>query len=465
MDDLPTLLARYEGRRIDFKEEVSSNLYKLLSAFANTTGGTVILGVRDRDHAVTGIDLRNNAIKVLADSITTRLGIHPVIDIHEIDGKHILTIAVEQGRAPVAYDGRYYTRVGDTTREMLPDELREYFQQSIEWDSITGPYTSDQIDEETVRHFLALAKAAGRLTAVAPDEPIDTVLRRLDLVRDGQIRNGALMLFGRNPQKDFPNSIVRIGRFRRADIIIGDHEIRGNLFSQFDEAERIIKSYIGVRYDISEKAMQESFQRKEVWDYPLPAIREALLNALIHRDYFNNTVQTQVRIFDDHIRFHNPGRLPEGITIETILKEHYSYHRNPKIAEVFYRAGLVERYGSGIERMINVLNAASLPLPEIISTPLGFTLTMRKDPFTEEYLQELKLNKRQVAAISFLRVHGTITNSQYQELNTVAARTAVNDLSDLVKKRIIERRGRSRRDTHYILPSRREVDMIRNDDA
>jgi len=123
----------------------------------------------------------------------------------------------------------------------------------------------------------------------------------------------------------------------------------------------------------------------------------------------------------------------------------------PGTAEIFYRAGLVERYGSGIERMINVLNAASLPLPEIISTPLGFTLTMRKDPFTEEYLQELGLNKRQVAAISFLRVHGTITNSQYQELNAVAARTAVNDLNDLVRKRIAERRGRSRRDTHYIL--------------
>lgn len=451
MDDLPALLARFEGRRIDFKEEVSSNLYKLLSAFANTAGGTVILGVRDRDHAVTGIDLRNNTIKVLADSITTRLGIHPIIETHEIDGKHVLTIFVEQGRVPVAYDGRYYTRVGDTTREMFPDELREYFQQSIEWDGITGPYTSDQIDEETVRRFLALAKAAGRLTTIEPDEPIDSVLRRLDLIRGGQIRNGALILFGRDPQKYFPNSNIRIGRFRRADIIIGDHEIRGNLFSQFDEAERIIKSYIGVRYDISEKAMQESFQRKEVWDYPLPAIREALLNALIHRDYFNNTVQTQVRIFDDHIRFHNPGRLPEGITLETILKEHYSYHRNPKIAEIFYRAGLVERYGSGIERMINVLNAASLPLPEIISTPLGFTLTMRKDPFTEEYLQELGLNKRQVAAISFLRVHGTITNSQYQELNAVAARTAVNDLNDLVRKRIAERRGRSRRDTHYIL--------------
>jgi len=115
--------------------------------------------------------------------------------------------------------------------------------------------------------------------------------------------------------------------------------------------------------------------------------------------------------------------------------------------------------------MTNVLNAASLPLPAITSTPLGFTLTMRKDPFTQEYLQELGLNKRQIAAISFLRVHGTITNSQYQELNTVAARTAVNDLTDLVKKRIIERRGRSRRDTHYILSSKRGVDMLRSDDA
>ncbi|WP_243668389.1 hypothetical protein [Methanoculleus chikugoensis] len=83
---------------------------------------------------------------------------------------------------------------------------------------------------------------------------------------------------------------------------------------------------------------------------PVPAIREALLNALIHRDYFNNTVQTQVKIFDDHIRFHNPGHLPpEGVTIDMILKEHYSYHRNPKVAEIFYRAGFVERYGSGIE--------------------------------------------------------------------------------------------------------------------
>ncbi|WP_214041538.1 ATP-binding protein [Methanoculleus sp.] len=451
MDNLAHILAQYEGRRIDFKEEVSNSFYKLLSAFANTAGGTVVLGIRDTDRTVVGFDLRNNALKKLSDSISTRLGIHPVIETHEIEGRTVLTVIVGRGCAPVAYDGRYYTRVGDTTREMFPDELREYFQQSIEWDGITGTYSLEEIDEGTVRHFLALARQAGRLAAINPDEPVETILRRLGLIRDGRIINGAIVLFGKDPQQYFPNSILRIGRFRRADIITGDHELRGNLFSQFDEAERVIKNYISVRYDISDEAMQGSFQRKEVWEYPLSAIREALLNALIHRDYLNNTVQTQIKIFDDQTRFHNPGCLPEGITVEIILREHYSHHRNPKIADIFYRAGLVERYGSGIERIIKALEAVSLPSPEIISTPLGFTLVMRKDPFTKEFMQTLGLNERQLAAVSFLKEHDTITNNQYQRLNAIAARTALNDLNDLVDKHILERRGRSKRDTHYVL--------------
>ncbi|QYZ78967.1 transcriptional regulator [Methanofollis formosanus] len=334
---------------------------------------------------------------------------------------------------------------------MLPDELRGFFQQSIEWDSVVGTFDPDEIDGESVGRFLALARTAGRITAVDPDESVDAVLRRLGLIRDGCITNGAVVLFGKDPQKYFPNTVLRIGRFRRADIIIGDHEIRGNLFSQFEEAERIIKNYIGVRYDISEEAMQESFQRKEVWEYPLPAIREALLNALIHRDYFNNTVQTQVRIFDDAIRFHNPGRLPEGVTIEMILREHSSYLRNPKVADVFYRAGLVERYGSGIERIIRALKEEKLPAPEIVSTPLGFTITMRTSPFTDGFLQELGLNDRQIAAFSFLKEHGAITNGQYQKLNSVVASTALKDLNDMVTKHVLERRGTSRRDMHYVL--------------
>jgi len=426
--ELSSLLTRFEGRRIDFKEEVSTSLYRLLSAFANTAGGVAVIGVRDQDHVVVGLDLRNNTVKKLADSITSRLGIHPVIEIHELEGKSIVTVAVERNRVPVAFDGRYYTRIGDTTREMLPDELREYFQQSIEWDSVTGPYSFDEIDEEAVKRFLARANAAGRLTSVDSAESVAAVLSRLGLSRNGGISNGAIALFGRDPQQYFQNCILRIGRFKRADIIIGDHEIRGNLFQQFEEGERVIKQYLGVRYDISEEAMRESFRRREIWDYPLPAIREALLNALIHRDYFNNTVQTQVRIFDDHIRFHNPGHLPEGVTVEMIIREHYSHHRNPKIADIFYRAGLIERYGSGIERIITAFRDASMPAPTFASTPLGFTLTMRMDTLNENYLREMELNDRQIRAVERIKIEGSITSGVYQVLSIRSPHTGAKNL-------------------------------------
>ncbi len=451
VDELSALLTRFEGRRVDFKEEVSVSLYRLLSAFANTAGGVAVIGVRDGDHAVVGLDLRNNAVKKLTDSVTARLGIHPVIEIHEVEGKGVVTVAIERSRVPVAFDGRYYTRVGDTTREMFPDELREYFQQSIEWDGITGPYSLDDIDEETVRRFLARANAAGRLSSLDPAESVETVLSRLGLVRNGEISNGAIVLFGRDPHRYFPNCILRIGRFKRADIIIGDHEIGGNLFSQFEEGERVIRQYLGVRYDISEEAMQESFERREIWNYPLLAIREALLNVLIHRDYFNNTVQTQVRIFDDHIRFHNPGHLPEGITVDMIVREHYTYHRNPKIADIFYRAGLIERYGSGVERIIAAFFDADMPAPTFSSMPLGFILTMRKDTLNESSLREMGLNERQILAVKWIKEKGSITSGEYRSLTGVSGATAYRDLKALVDPGILEMEGASRKETRYII--------------
>ena len=135
-DELSSLLTRFEGRRIDFKEAVSTSLYRLLSAFANTAGGVAVVGIRDRDHAVVGLDLGNNAVKKLTDSIATRLGIHPIIEVHEIGGKAIVTIAVEQSRVPVASDGRY-TRVVTQPARCSPMNSGS-ISAGIEWDSVTG---------------------------------------------------------------------------------------------------------------------------------------------------------------------------------------------------------------------------------------------------------------------------------------------------------------------------------------
>ena len=138
-----------------------------------------------------------------------------------------------------------------------------------------------------------------------------------------------------------------------------------------------------------------------------------------------------------------------------ILKEHYSYHRNPKVADILYRAGLVERYGSGIERIITALRSAGMPVPTFISSPLGFSLTMRKDLLTESVLREMGLNERQVLAVNHLKTQGSITNSGYQSLTGVAATTALKELKALVDLGILERRAPSRKKTQYVLREER----------
>ncbi len=166
---------------------------------------------------------------------------------------------------------------------------------------------------------------------------------------------------------------------------------------------------------------------------------------------FNNTVQTQVRIFDDHIRFHNPGHLPEGITVDMLVKEHYTYHRNPKVADIFYRAGLIERYGSGVERIIAAFCDAGMPPPEFSSMPLGFILTMRKDMLDESSLREMGLNDRQVLAVKWIKEKGSITSGEYRSLTGISATMALKDLKVLINLGILERVGASRRETRYVL--------------
>lgn len=235
---------------------------------------------------------------------------------------------------PISFGGTYYKRVANTTREMKAEELRTHFMRGTYWDSICGDYSFKEINEDSVRKFIRNAVAKGRLKATEKDD-IKEVLNRLKLVVEGRLTHAAIMLFGKDPQKYFINAIVRIGRFKDEATIIGDKVINGNLFQQAEEAEQAIKGFINVRYEI-----KGGLERKEIWDYPLEAVREGLLNALIHRDYFKSNIQTQIKVFDDYVWFYNPGGLPEGMTIEKLTKVHSSIPRNPSIMHIFYLAGL-----------------------------------------------------------------------------------------------------------------------------
>jgi ATP-dependent DNA helicase RecG len=444
--NIDKILKGTENTTVEFKEEINESMFKTISAFANKDGGIIYIGISDKKE-IKGLEYTNSMLGDLTNKIINLLGIHPQIDCIKINKKDVLQIKIKKSTLPVSCKGKYYTRVGNTTREMQGEELRSFFVKGTNWDGLTGNYNLDEIDPETVRKFIRMASRNGRLKTADENEDIKSILKKLKLIINEKLTNAAIMLFGKNPQKYFINALVRVGRFKDEITIIGDRRIEGNLFKQIEEAEEAIKNFINVRYEIT----GEQLTRKNIWDYPLEAIREALLNAVIHRDYFKYNVQSQIKIFNDWIWFFNIGGLPEGITLEQLKTTHPSVARNPLIVHIFYLAGLIEEYGSGIGRIMDSLKEANLPEPEFKEEFAGFSLYMRKDYYTEERLEEMGLNDRQIKAVMYVKEKGKITNKEYQELNGVIKKTASRDLGALANKRILEKVGSTGKGTHYIM--------------
>ncbi|WML68407.1 MAG: hypothetical protein METHP_02028 [Methanoregula sp. SKADARSKE-2] len=216
---LDQLLNEIETLELEFKEKSNPALFKTLSAFANTNGGVALIGVSDRKE-LTGYRCSNADLKELSDTIVNKLGIYPVIEPVRCEGKNLVRIEVKKSKTPVAYESRYYTRVGNTTRIMDIEELKEYLISGIEWDSLPSQHGLADIDEETVRLFVHLAKNAGRLPAADEHEPVAAILTRLGLMTGDQLTNGAFLLFGKKQDKYLSDVVLRIdGRCQREEAV------------------------------------------------------------------------------------------------------------------------------------------------------------------------------------------------------------------------------------------------------
>jgi ATP-dependent DNA helicase RecG len=437
------ILKMEEGTRVEFKEEMNDSAYKTLAAFVNTEGGKLFLGISD-DKKITGFNCSEPFFRDLTDKIVNKIGIHPRINCVTIDSRKILVIEVKKGDL-VSYRGKYYQRVGSTTRLMQENDLRNFFLRTTNWDTLIGDYTLDEIDMATVQRFLVMGRKSGRLRSGDPEDDVQLTLEKLKLMIDGKLTNAAYILFSRNPQKHFTNALVRVGRFKDDITIIGDRFIEGNLFSQVVEAEEAIKNFINVRYEIT----GEELTRKDIWDYPLEAIREILLNAVVHRNYHRHNIQTQIKIYDDHIWFHNAGGLPEGMTMELLRSEHRSVARNPLVSKIFYLSGLIEEYGTGIKRIIDSVKEANLVQPVFKEEMGGFSVYLKKTVYDENYFHEKGLNKRQVMAMMYVMKKGSIKIEDYSKIAIgVSERTLQRDLNFLVSEKYLKQIGKAR-ETHY----------------
>jgi len=448
-DELLELIQKEESETIEFKENFDKETIETVSAFANTRGGVILIGVSDKGK-IKGVQIGRETLKNWANQISqsTEPRIIPEIEAGEIDSKRVAIIQIREFPIkPVSVKGRCFRRIGNSNRMMTPTEILETHIHSIgtSWDAFPAENkTLEDIDLKKVERYIKEANATGRRKI--EDSPRE-VLRKLEFIKEEKATWAAVLIFGKEPQRPLLQSAVHCGRFRIDKTqIIDDLMIDTDLIEQVDEVMKFITRHISVRYEFEGKP-----KRKEVWEYPLEALREAVINAIVHRDYTAPS-NVQVEIYDDRIEIWNPGGLLPGITIEDLYKkEHKSVIRNKLISQIFYDIGYIEKYGSGTIKIIELCRRHGLPSPEFKEVFGGFSVVFRKDIYTEEYLRDLGLNERQIKAVVYVKEKGKITNKEYQELNRISKPMATIELKNLVEKKIFEKSGTTGRGTEYIL--------------
>jgi len=431
-----------EYQRVEFKESWRDDYLKTLCAFANTDGGVMYIGRSDKGEPI-GLKNTDYLLETLPNKIRHSLNILPSVKSEYIKGIEVIKIEIPFSEVPISYKGKFYIRSGSTTQEVSGMELVKFVmkRQKLSWDTLLSDAGLDEIDEETVLKFKNMAK--DRL-AISEEDSIEKILENLELLKEGKLTNAGLLLFGNNTNKYLLNTITRVGRFKTQTEIIDTVEIKGNLFNQVDKVVEAIKKHLNVIFEI------RGVERKDIWDYPLPAIREACINALIHRDYMD-PAEIQIKIYDDHIWFWNPGRLPEGITVDMLKDEHFSKPRNRLIAMVFYYAGLIEKWGTGTKRMVELCKEQGLPEPDFKEFGNGFSVIFYKDIYNEENLRKMGLNERQIKAVLYVKERSKITNKEYQKINSCSRNTATNDLRELVDKGILQQSGKKGAGAYYVI--------------
>ena len=447
-DELKALIKKHESQNVEFKKSWGNDLLESVAMLANAHGGIVLIGVSN-ECKVVGVDIGKETITKWTNKIAQNTEPRIIADIEpdNVDGTSIAIVHVDEASIkPVAIGGKYLKRV-EKGKQRIP--LHEIAQMNLDsvgksWDTLPAAEASiDDIDLERVKLYVTKANET-RGKKIGADETPVQVLESLELLKEGHPTWAALLLFGRAPQRFVPQAVVHCGRFKEEIVIVDDRMIEGTVIDQVEEIMDFIRKNMSVKFVMTGKPA-----RDEVWEYPLEALREAVTNAVCHRDY-TNTSMTDIRIYDDALMVWNPGGLPSGITIEDLCEHHRSIPRNKGISRVFHDVGMIEQWGGGIGLMRQACREAGIPEPQFEEYQ-GFRVTFRMDVWTEEYLQDLGLNERQIKAVRYVKERGKIANKNYQELNNISRQMATIDLTELVNKGIFAKVGKAGKGITYQL--------------
>lgn len=425
-----------EQQNIEYKQSWHDDYLKGICGFANAQGGTIIIGRDDNGNVVHLQDFRA-LMESIPQKVRNQLGILVEVNLHQENGSHFIEIITPPYSVAVSLRGRYYYRSGSTTTELTGHSLTEFLLRRAgkTWDDVTEPAaTLEDIDSASVDKFMGDALKAGRLPDVS-GLSLGDLLEKLRLSEKGQLKRAAILLFGRDPGRFYPNMVVKMGRFGKDDADLKFQEVvEGNLVLLMTE----VTSQLNRKF-FTKPVDFEGLQRVERDEYPVAAIREMLLNSLVHRNYMGSNVQ--IRMYDDSFSIWNEGSLPEGLSLDALKRQHPSRPRNPVIADVCFKGGYIDSWGRGTIKILEACKEAGLPEPDMQEQDGGFLITLYKNRLTEEQLAKAGLNDRQLKAVAYVKEHSSINNSVYQTINNVGKTTATEELQQLVNLSILSHTG------------------------
>ncbi len=457
VDDVRALLQSGRGPILEIFSRLPPRrrLAECMAAMANGAGGTLLLLVDSGDDAsqveAAAEHARDTVLQaaLLCDPPL----IIPLPELFSLGAnQQCMRIEIPRGLPHVyAVEGKYMRRVGTQNRPLLPSQVRRLLFERGEAGFESQPRLDsswDHMDPEKIGRYLQTVPALGVLPAQ------EALLKRGCLVEhEGRLvpTIAGLLLFAADVER-FVHSQVLVVRY--AGLEMSDEFVREDIRDTLPEQVRRVES--AVLANLRTGARIDSLQRAERLEYPVKAVREAIVNAVAHRDYSLRGDDIRVSIFTDRIEFYSPGRLPGHVTVQNIVDERFS--RNEVLVQVLSDMGFIERLGYGIDRMIKLMADDGLPLPQFRETANGFVVTLYGpgEEFVSQHASQrrewrlLGLNERQIAALEYLSEHGRITNREYQALSPeVSAETIRRDLADLVSRDLLLKIGKKRA-TYYI---------------
>lgn len=436
-------LSQNESKTLEFKENARSlsGIIKTIVAFANTSGGVLLIGVKDKTKEIVGVPNSLQEEERIANAINDSIAplIIPDIEIHSYRDRELIIIRVPHAAGPLYLKSEgpkrgVYIRFGSTNRTVDDEMLSslKLFSENRTYDELPSP--KGILDEEAIEEAFAIIKK----------HPTNKQLEALNILTEHLGKsintNGGTLLFGLNRLILFPDALIRCARFKGTDKekIIDSQEITSSLPFTIGEALAFIEKNTTVESIIGK------IHRQDIPEYPPFALREAVINAVLHSDYSIKGCHIQIAIFDDRIEFTNPGGLPFGQTIQKALQG-FSKLRNRVIGRVFKELKLIEQWGSGLQRILAVCEKEGLKTPLIEEHNNQFRLTLYG-----KRIQQRQLLAWEEVLIDHLETRQSITTKEASKIWNVSDRTARTRLKVMAESGRLQRVATSEKDPFAI---------------